>query len=277
MTTPVTFTCYLADGVTRNPAATPSSVKFVNRSNVVRTSPLSITNLGLGKFAVEGSTDDETEGCAFLIATGCTPAYVFGSISTLDKPFAVVAFFTAAGAPISSGIPTIPSGGYQEFDGTALTPPALNAMGAYLFSLTPLDAELDAGGVNWIIEAPASAYPAAYDGDLIAERAAPSITVPSIHSFTPAPPISKTQTLGFDVTLSDSSLFSLISIVVAYDGVEDEESPYDGEDFSPLYDGDSYVEAITNGYRFHLKRRGGWPGNPTVKVRAVSASGIVSI
>lgn len=38
---------------------------------------------------------------------------------------------------------------------------------------------------------------------------------------------------------------------------------FDGANFSPLYV-DSWRETLSDGWRFHVRRRGGWPSHPTI-------------
>lgn len=46
------------------------------------------------------------------------------------------------------------------------------------------------------------------------------------------------------------------------------EIAWDGEEFADLYAVGSTRASITNGWRFTLRREGGWPGAPTFTVRA---------
>ncbi len=277
MSTPISFMVFESDGVTPDAAATPTFSKFATRANVDRSAP-TIDNIGEGKYTFEPSDADETIGCAYLISTGGLPAYVAGAVTTPDFPFAAVAFFNADGTPITTGTPTVPT--YQDFAGTPIVPPALASAGASLWTLTPTAPELAAGGVNYAVASPAGALPAFYDGDLIAVEvvAPPSVIVPVISNYDPARPgpLGNDETLGFDVTVSDDSGFSNISIVILFDELESEESVYDGFEFSPLYLASSSAVAITNGFRFRLNRRAGWPENPIAKVRAVTASGVLN-
>lgn len=273
----VTFTCYNADR-TRNASATPvlssGTGKFINRVGTGRTAP-SITNLGVGKFEFQFSDDDETVGTIALVATGCTPSHYLFVGTTPDKPFDAFVFFDGAGAlnADAAKVPSIPTGGYQAFDGTALTPQALVKATDALYSLTPLDAELADGGVNYVVTAAAARYPD-YDGDLIAAVVG-SVIAPVVANFVPAlpGPIQPTQGVQFDVTVSDGTPFANLAILIAFEGLETEEAAYDGADFSPLYVASSTVTGITHGLRFVLRRRGGWPANPIVKIRAVTTSG----
>lgn len=278
MATPVSFTLYSADGLTVNAAATPTFTggKYASRANVAQTPP-TITNLGLGKYSFLPSDADETLGCVALIVTGANPAYFCGPVTTLNKPFAAVVFLDAAGALIASGTPTVPV--YKNFAGTGLTAPSPVGAGTAVWSLTPSAPDLAGGGVNYLMAAPAGARAAFYDGDLIAvSGSSGSVVAPVVGNFSPAlaTPIQVTDALSLDVTIADGTAFANISISVLFSGLGLEEEIYDGSTFSDLYIGSSSKAAITNGFRFILNRRGGWPTNPKVKVRAVSMTGILN-
>ncbi len=282
MATPISFTVYLADGVTRNASATPSAFGsgslWLAPDGTTAASGPTINNLGVGKFEIETSDAQEAAGRMFLIATGGFPAYVYGALHAGSNPFAAVAFFNADGTPATTGAPTIPAGGYQDKIGNARTAPA-PAGGPCMWSVTPSAGDLAVvGGVNWILDAPAGKIPASYDGDLIVGGAAGSSTPPVVGNFSPSlvTPIQSTQSVGFDVTISDGTAFANVSISVVFDSLGLAEEVYDGADFSALYVASSIRATIANGFRFTLIRRGGWPANPKVKVRAVSVTGVLN-
>lgn len=103
-----------------------------------------------------------------------------------------------------------------------------------------------------------------------------SVVAPVVSNFAPARPgpIQPTETIGFDVTVSDGTALANVSIAVLFQALS-EEAVFDGFAFSTYYKGSS-VTVIANGLRFVLKRQGGWPAQPFAKVRAVTVTGMVN-
>jgi hypothetical protein len=107
---------------------------------------------------------------------------------------------------------------------------------------------------------------------------------PSVGSFDPAPgsTISRFQDLAFTVEESgfDPDLpyaFALIAVFVYYPGSGAYEVAHDGEAFAPGY-ASSTVQILSPGStRITLRRVGGWPASPTVRVRAVDKSGNLDV
>lgn len=101
---------------------------------------------------------------------------------------------------------------------------------------------------------------------------------PEIENLTPTTgsQINSGTTLGFDVVVSDATPLRLVVVGVRYNNLDTSEFVYEGDQFLPYFEASSTVEAITNGYRFRLKRRGGWPADPRVFVRAVSEEGAMN-
>jgi len=96
--------------------------------------------------------------------------------------------------------------------------------------------------------------------------------LPVISNIVPAPGtgIYASDTLQFDVT-DDSGLFTAIVIMVEYpDG--NYEVVYDGNTFAYNFQ-NCTKSVITNGFRYYLRRRGGWPGSPTARIRAIDQGG----
>ncbi|TXH10201.1 MAG: hypothetical protein E6R04_06100 [Spirochaetes bacterium] len=105
-----------------------------------------------------------------------------------------------------------------------------------------------------------------------------------VSNLTPAESTSLTTTQGvqFDVTVESPALLGSddggrMVVWVKYPDLDDKtEVAYDGAALTSTYDEGSTVTAITDGYRFLLKRNGGWISRPTVFVHVVSDLGGVN-
>jgi hypothetical protein len=97
-------------------------------------------------------------------------------------------------------------------------------------------------------------------------------TPPVVGEYDPAPgtKIGPTQPLSFSVT-DDSGSFAAVLVAVAFPtGVA--ELVHDNDGFLSPY-GTSVRAPITGGYRYTLRRSGGWPASPTVRTIPVDARG----
>lgn len=114
----------------------------------------------------------------------------------------------------------------------------------------------------------------ATDAYMLAVTDAPAVDTgsPSISNVTPAPgQLTATTPLGFDVT-DDSGLFRRVIVLILYSG-KPAEVAYDGDAFLPYYVAGSSVASIEGGLHFSVKRAGGWPAAPRLKVIAIDRSG----
>jgi hypothetical protein len=95
-------------------------------------------------------------------------------------------------------------------------------------------------------------------------------TPPTIQNFDPpvGTPIDRYQTIVFEVT--DLNLVRA-EIFVSMGG--EVYVVHDGEKFRGNFNHGSQRFAITNGYRFHVRRNGGWITAPTFEVHAVDVGG----
>lgn len=100
----------------------------------------------------------------------------------------------------------------------------------------------------------------------------PATTVPVIGNWTPNPAVQITATtaIGFDVT-DPHGFRKIVVYAIASDGGE--EVAWDGIAFSANYSAASTRTTITNGFRFSVKRNGGWVVAPRVTVIAVNTDG----
>jgi hypothetical protein len=74
------------------------------------------------------------------------------------------------------------------------------------------------------------------------------------------------------LTVTDASVFTAF-LWITYPGTTPDDLVYTGEAFGKAFAESSTVEEIEGGYQYTLRRAGGWPGNPTVYVKPIDASG----
>lgn len=103
------------------------------------------------------------------------------------------------------------------------------------------------------------------------EAVPPVVTIVS-----PTPGSNITPDTEFVVEVTDNSgEFTIVILDVTYpDG--NSEAIYDGVDFKPFYRRRSSVTPVANGYRFAVRRLGGWPASPTFRVDPRDPSGNTS-
>lgn len=91
---------------------------------------------------------------------------------------------------------------------------------------------------------------------------------PTVTLVSPAPGtlIARSTPFVVDVQDENAGVFAALFVKVATSRLY--EVAHDGEAFSYLYQAGSTRAAISGGYRFTLRREGGWPGAPTFTVRA---------
>ena len=97
---------------------------------------------------------------------------------------------------------------------------------------------------------------------------------PTISNRSPDPSIAvgPTDPISFDV-VQGSNPFLDIVILAQFPSEGLYEVVFDGAAFSPLYAQQSRQQSISGGYRFLLRRTGGWPGAVTVKTKAIDTAG----
>lgn len=99
----------------------------------------------------------------------------------------------------------------------------------------------------------------------------PDTTAPTVTLVAPlGGELARTDPVVVDVT--DDVAFAAVFVWVVYpNGTTD--VVYDGTNFTASYVGASKQESITDGYRYTLRRAGGWPYAPTVRVAPIDSSG----
>lgn len=102
----------------------------------------------------------------------------------------------------------------------------------------------------------------------------PDTTPPVIANYSPTPgtQITEDQALSFEVT-DDSGAFRRIIIVAYYADTGASEVIHDGDSFYPYFSAESSRVAITDGFRYTVKRVRGWPASPTIKTFPFDQSG----
>lgn len=103
----------------------------------------------------------------------------------------------------------------------------------------------------------------------ISEQATDS-TVPTVSNISPVAgtAVPRNQAFQFDVT--DETGFAVVAVYASFAN-GDCDVVYDGGRYRGRYS-DSDVFPITDGYRFTVTRRGGWPGSPTLEFQVVDSS-----
>ncbi len=93
----------------------------------------------------------------------------------------------------------------------------------------------------------------------------------NITNINPAPgaPLADGVPLSFDVTFSPAESIQNILVQLQFFGVG--ELVWDGGGFLVPYAGSSTREEIPDGYRFTIRRSGGWPGAPVISISPASA------
>lgn len=83
--------------------------------------------------------------------------------------------------------------------------------------------------------------------------------------------VGPTDPISMDVTTDVG--FLEILIFARFDGTNLYEVIYDGSVFAPLYAEQSQKVSIAGGFRFTVRRKGGWPGAVTLKSLAIDTNG----
>lgn len=89
--------------------------------------------------------------------------------------------------------------------------------------------------------------------------------------------IQKETLLSFDVTVSASNFFREIIVIADFPNLRLKEIIHMDDAFGPQYSLNSSRVAITGGYRFSVMRNAGWPGSPTILVKAIDVQGAENV
>jgi len=102
----------------------------------------------------------------------------------------------------------------------------------------------------------------------------PDTSAPVVSNVTPASgtPVDENDPLGFDVT-DDSNVFRQTLLHARYPSKSTWEVIHDGIAFAPVFAAGSTRVSIAGGFRYSLRRAGGWPGDPTIYPVAIDRAG----
>lgn len=256
----VIFAVYDADGVPLV-GATPELVQYRTAFAAVPGVPV-VRELGGGLYAFATGDVESEVGVAYLVSTGASPAFLSGSVG----PLVAFGLYDEDGAPHTGATPVF-SSFRDSTTGLPMTAPQLLELGGGLYGFHPEPAHLEAEAA-WAVATGAS--PEWLTGSL-AQATTEDVTLgglPEVTWLAPVPgsPISAVQPLSFEV-VDPEGLLGDVLVLAAFPGVY--EVVHDGASFGP-----NYVESpngrapITNGWRYTVLRRGGWPDSPRVKVCA---------
>lgn len=107
----------------------------------------------------------------------------------------------------------------------------------------------------------------------VSDPVLPDTTAPVVSNVSPTAgtELARTDPVFFDVT-DDSATFRRILVTASFeDGVA--EVVHDGDSFAARYAATSTRTPIASGYRYRVRRTGGWPYGPTIRAYAIDTSG----
>lgn len=240
---------------------------FRDRTGASRPAAPAVVELGGGAYRVAVPAADVLEGVigVFDGGAGAEPRYQVRTAS-VNGLFAWM-WLDQAGAPYAGGLTGHQFDAYFDPDGgPQVAPSILPIVSPWLFAAVPSEADRLEGRALQIT-GPANVDPPFWTGTIAKQDAAnPVATVVS-------PPegsaISSTTPLVIDVT-DDLGLRRVIVAARFPDGTA--ELVHDGDLFSTRYASSSKT-AISGGFRFTLRRQGGWFASPTIQVFPFDTSG----
>jgi hypothetical protein len=111
-----------------------------------------------------------------------------------------------------------------------------------------------------------------YDSGYVDTFPEVDLTAPIVLNYSPTlgSDINTDQALSVDVT--EETAFRRILLFIQYTN-GDTDVVYDGDGFTPYFAPESTRSIISGGFRFSIKRLGGWPASLTLKVYAYDQSG----
>lgn len=107
-----------------------------------------------------------------------------------------------------------------------------------------------------------------------AEEEPADVVAPVVSNVSPADgaTLKSDTAIQFDVT-DDSGSLSAVFISARYVSSGEHEVVHDGDQFATRFVALSTRTSISGGYRYTLRRSGGWPAAPNLLVKALDASG----
>lgn len=98
-------------------------------------------------------------------------------------------------------------------------------------------------------------------------------TPPEVEITSPPPYSAILPTTPLRVRVTDGTGLRRVMLLAEFAGSRVYEVVHDGTQFAPLYRSASVRQSIANGYQYELRRSGGWPGSPTLRVAAIDVAG----
>lgn len=113
--------------------------------------------------------------------------------------------------------------------------------------------------------------------DLAAPVVAPGsgpgdLTVPTVTLVSPASSLEPETPIVFEAT--DNAGLRRVFVVARFPSLGLEEVVHQGDRFAAKYAASSSRVSITNGWRFSIRRAGGWLADPVIEVYAIDTSGL---
>jgi hypothetical protein len=176
-----------------------------------------------------------------------------------------------------NGVPGLVLAGLSSFskNGAALVAPAGSftplEFGAYSYEATL--AEIDAAGFGVMRVLDPLIVDFVYTWDVIA-TAVGSIVVSNVAPVPPLPVLPQ-DAIQFDITSPPG--FALILPMISLNPFTVPEPVHNSVDFEPLYEQGSTRTVITDGFRYTIRRKGGWYAQPNLIIYAVDVDGGVLI
>lgn len=98
--------------------------------------------------------------------------------------------------------------------------------------------------------------------------------MPVIQNVSPAEGlvIQGTDPVQFDA-VDVTYAFRSIVVMASYAGTTAYEVVHDGNVFAPLFADLSHKDSVADGFRFLVRRKGGWPGAATLNIVAINTNG----
>jgi hypothetical protein len=255
-----TLTAYSASTGVPLAGLTPTWVAYLNATTGVAIgTQATIAPLGGGLYRVDGLT---APACGILdLGATARPRYVLVG-SDVET---VVAAFDVTGAPLA-GLTLAWASYVDEATGAAVTPqPTFTPLGNGLYRIDGIGA-----GTVGVLDLGATAldrYPQ------LGGAVGTDVTPPTITIVSPTVGTAITPTTPLIVDVADDVALRRVFVSVAFPARGLEEVVHDGAAFAPVYADSSSRAVITNGYRYTIVRREGWPSAPTLKVHAIDVTG----
>ncbi len=102
-------------------------------------------------------------------------------------------------------------------------------------------------------------------------------TPPEVSSVSPPPGTLLRPTDAISLTVTDPNGLRRVFLAAKFGGQDAYEVIHDGDAFALRYASNSLRIPIEGGYRYQLRRDGGWPGAPTITPFAIDTAGTENV